>query len=274
MRRPVAFTIVELLIVIAIIAVLMSILVPALRAAKEQASGAVCLVNQRGLIQPYILYTYDNRDYIVGGDTIGYQSGRHDWVDWPQNAAGAATATSPAKLVPQDEQRGIAKGALFKYTGSAIKVYHCPGDRRFTNSDPRANGWRSYSLPDLLDGYKPWIDQIGLGSVRKIEDIPAPSDKYIFVEEAETEMGHNDRSWTFDPLGRFPVPNGWFDPLAIWHNNKSTLSFGDGHAAMHAWQCETVIRHSLKGDKRFSCEIHGALCPDLRYLQLAYPRPK
>jgi len=288
MRRAIAFTIVELLIVIAIIAVLMSILVPALAVAKEQATGAICLGNQRGLIQAWVLYASDNRGYIVGGDTYGYHfvseaedgTNHTDWVDMPQDAAGAVTATSPAKLVPQDEQRGISKGALFKYVGSNVKVFHCPGDRRFTNSTPQETGWRSYSIPNHLNGHPNWIAVRNNGAsvgpkiyaVKKIDNIPYASDKYALVEEADMQAGCNGRSWALDPFGQVPLANGWFDPVAIWHNKKSTLSFADGHAAMYNWQCPRTIEWFTQKNaaKKFVCPDHGGQCPDLLYMQRHY----
>ena len=27
----------------------------------------------------------------------------------------------------------------------------------------------------------------------------------------------------------------WIDPLTVWHNGRSTLGFGDGHAAVRRW---------------------------------------
>ena len=41
------FTLIELLVVVSIIALLVSILMPALRIAKEQATGALCLTRQK-----------------------------------------------------------------------------------------------------------------------------------------------------------------------------------------------------------------------------------
>jgi len=50
MQRREAFTLIELLVVIAIIALLMAVLLPVLRYAKQQATGAACLGNERSLI--------------------------------------------------------------------------------------------------------------------------------------------------------------------------------------------------------------------------------
>ena len=57
-----AFTLVELLVVIAIIAILMAILLPALRRAQSQARSSVCQSNLRQLSFAMTLYTDDHDD--------------------------------------------------------------------------------------------------------------------------------------------------------------------------------------------------------------------
>lgn len=61
------FTLVELLVVIGIIAVLISILLPALSKARESAQRVACLSNQRQVYYGALLFATDHQDHLPPG---------------------------------------------------------------------------------------------------------------------------------------------------------------------------------------------------------------
>jgi prepilin-type N-terminal cleavage/methylation domain-containing protein len=220
-KKPVskkAFTLIELLVVIAIIALLMSILVPTLRLARDQGRRIHCLANIRTLTLAWLMYKDVNDDKLVRG---------HTGVAWqPDDWAHSAQST----LSLEEKLEAIRDGALYRYTGKSVEVYHCPADRRLKN--PTLFCYRSFSIANGANGEDWPGDHV---PVRRYSNISEPSTKYIFVEDIDPR-GDNVGSWQI----HF-TPQQWIDPLAMWHNRCSTLGYADGHSEMHKWHDKSFI---------------------------------
>jgi prepilin-type N-terminal cleavage/methylation domain-containing protein/prepilin-type processing-associated H-X9-DG protein len=264
MKDRKAFTLIELLVVISIIALLISILMPALNKAREQAAGSVCLANQKSLMLAYIMYAGENDGRVVGGyvsesgDPFGFAC-NYEWVCYPEDDAGNAADVYGGGIVPTLQYRinGFRKGKLWKYL-QTHEVYHCPGDNR-ERKGAVASGvsadmaylflYRSYSLPDCLSALPDaqasiWSSMAN--PIRKMNQVRNPSRRYSFVEDsyvskADKLFCFNPGGWSFEPWAS-PI---WRDPLAAFHNKGGTYSFFDGHAEMHHWVHPGTVEYSL-----------------------------
>ena len=234
-----AFTLIELLIVIAVISVLVSLLVPALQNAREQAKALKCITNLRTLSTAWQAYALDNKGKMVGGDC--YTDNDDGWAKFDD--------TPP----PTYEQalEYIRLGKLWPYTRNT-EVYHCPSDDRDSPGEVKA---RSYLIPGGLNGQEDYFAEPVI-TIRRLDEMPWPSENYCFLESSM------NGSFLLVPTG-----DQWHDLVDVRHNRKSAFGFADGHVAMRVWADARTIEAFEEGEHHMMHPNN----PDLKWMQRGYP---
>ena len=242
-----AFTLVELLVIIGIIGILTGILLPGLVKAKQKATQAICLSNQKQLALAWEMYANENNGRIVGFSTCPSNGipgvTPPDPMTWRTDVRYVIPTISQTtqQAVIQATEAGFRQpmktavqtinGPLFQYASNP-NVIHCPGDSRIMLPAGGGFAWDSYSGVHGLNGE--FNDII----LTKSTQVMHPSDRMMWIEECDGR-GDNLGSWDFvpgTPQDNFKTQTPqWIDSPAAYHGVTSTFNFADGHAEAHKW---------------------------------------
>jgi len=221
-----AFSLIELMVVIAVIAILVAILLPGLGRSKSQAVGISCLNNLRQLQACFAMYVHDNDDILPPNNFV-------------YNVNNGQPITKNRSWCPGNTRidnttSNIENGLLFPYNRSAA-IYHCPADLSTIETPEGVKlsplRTRSYNMSQSVNG-EPGL--LGVLSFRKYSEIidPPPVSLMVFIEVHED--GILDSLFGIPPTNSFY--NGyWFDLPSGRHNQGGTLSFSDGHSERWKW---------------------------------------
>lgn len=261
-----AFTLVELLVVISIIAMLLAVLIPALSKARNIARCVVCQSSIRQLSMAWTAYATSNSGRLVGGyaavsgTSINPQITSDMWYSWveaPSNANGTLVTFNGkdwADAPLEDKDRGIKKGLLYPYV-KTLDVYHCGGDPRLQNNKGKQPARRSYSIGAGMNAKFNYVK-----IAKMISQIRTPSRRYVFVEATDAR-GWNQGCWDIDAKdnGRGLV---WNNVVAPWHYNRSNWGFADGHAETQIWKDKRTIKLANEPDYNTQKTMIGGASKD------------
>ncbi len=223
MNRRRAFTLLELLIVVSILATLISILLPSLVQARNEARAAACASNLRqiGLANGY--YANDNDQYYCPGAADFMATNLRRWHGMRDHASG-----------PFDGRRG----PLVRYLGGDVEIRACPAMRiDLPEDDPRRFekncGGYGYNLAFV--GRQ--LSMIGFGFYAvesdlvgaKNDRIRSPSTTLMFADTAF--VGSALIEYSFAEPRFFPTYGGRPDPSIHFRHNgrKANVAWCDGH---------------------------------------------
>lgn len=224
------FTIIELLIVIAILSILMTLLLPALKAAKEKACQIACANNQKQIGLGAGMFANDNCGYLP----IGY--GKWD-------------------------SKNILHGLQALITGEYVKgvTVSCPSDKTTTpggiwgGSDQKH--WYKYSFETnnpsycwngntgwTYDGGVTWSFETkpySIGQLRHpISDMLCGDMEMHRCSNAY----YNKSTWSADWWSAYPYPEDW------WHSGGKNFLWADGHVERMTITQYEDWRHETKKD--------------------------
>jgi len=191
------FTLIELLVVISIIALLVSILMPALSNAREQARKVVCLSHEKSLINGIHIYAMDYDGNIPSN--IAYNNASWGFICWE-------TYDPPA--------RWVSLGRLY---GTGIiedpEIFYCPSQKNKLLQNIDSEGWNWVSPNTYVERAISYIYGL-LGEIRSMPELELKTMKLSKLKLRPLICD------TFVPFGTGPV---WSHPKGL------STGFGDGH---------------------------------------------
>lgn len=202
MRKVRAFTLVELLVVIGIIALLISILLPSLGSARESARRVQCASNQKQMVMAVFAYAHDNRGFAPVGYDIAYAGTSGGWINQRLHAL---------KYLKAEE---AGTGGLVGAT--QFPMYLCPTANQSDRPGMFSIGYNSLWLFGKDERYYKKI-----ASVRKSAEACMWIDSYDRTSPTNSYVVF----WTFNskPLDIF---YGYPD---FRHKEFANVAFVDGH---------------------------------------------
>lgn len=246
------FSLIELLVVLAVLGILISLLLPAVSRARESGRTSVCLGNQRQLLTGWRLYTEDARGRFPWSQILPLA--RPGWPvesNQPVWCRGTMSYFGP----PEDRTNAAAlveagPGSIGPYLRQP-SLYRCPSDwsrafpDRTRNRTLRVRSYsmnRNFGFPDDL------VHELSVfnteSDLRRHDS--GPSGLSVFWDESGASMGV--------PAFEDPTlhPGEWVlaSIPSTRHRDRGSVGFADGHVEMRRWTDPEILARSREVARR------------------------
>lgn len=225
-RHPArGFTLVEFLVVIGIIAVLISVLMPALQKARRAAEATQCQANLKNIGQGMLIFAHNNNDRLPGQATT---TSSYTW----QNIMNAEVYKG-VNMIPRLGTGANSKLYCPFQAGGNAGTFRSYGMNTFMGSSGQAGTLDADATQiEYLKSYHPGLTKYNWGIKRS--KIRQSSRKWLVNE--------NDRNDYF--TGRNPIVLGWNPNYPKWSADRAQGSDGGSFSFRHP----TLIMNVLFAD--------------------------
>ncbi|MCC6951652.1 MAG: type II secretion system protein [Phycisphaerales bacterium] len=227
--RSRAFSLVELLVTIAVIAVLLAILLPTLASAREATRAVRCGSNQRQLITAWTAYANDYRERVM---PLAYTSPADvgsigEPVYWWGSYGGAGAVNHEVGFISPYIASKLSNRSVFECPNQPWGTYYPQSGAVSPTSTYGYNGY--YLSPSRTPG---WGSLIGRRPWRRLHEILRPTELFVFAD-ALVPMDPPRNSALLDPPMLWDG-YGWVEnesPTTAFRHNRTRRLEGDCYTA-------------------------------------------
>ncbi len=241
LRNLPGFTLIEFMVVVAIIGVLAAILLPALARAKDKARSVQCLNNLKQWSLAMAMYVDDNEFIPREGYRGAGRVRRDNWAQVNDDVIRDAWYNALAPYLKQSPARAYfsaQSGARSQFYLN--RIFHCPSAKFPAEVGSYPDAYFSLAMNSKL--IQPPVLAVGTIPFSMIE---RPSDTAIFLDArvSEEEKKVDSLQWDAD-LGQ---PSIFASRFSARHSDGGNLAFGDGHVT---WMAGRSVVETRRGWKR------------------------
>jgi prepilin-type N-terminal cleavage/methylation domain-containing protein/prepilin-type processing-associated H-X9-DG protein len=222
---PRAFTLIELLTVIAIIGILAAILIPVVGSVRESARGAACTSNVRQMMNAIHLYSHENNDKFPAPQDASRHEG--PTADLPMGVNTWHAYIAPYAGYEAGVRRMYDAGITWRSNTAEATIFNCPTTVKEVVGMPNFSGARLN--PHYSYGLNADVPQFAYGMGRRsgvnvsAGDLESPSRTMAILETSDWSATYGRES--ANGAGSAMIPHGNGMNVGFYDGSVERLSY-------------------------------------------------